>query len=111
MPSQMLAMVTDTSECSELSHQTESTPTPPSSRLITPESASNIHCQVVADTMMGSSHGTRKRARRNGESGKERWKKTASARPIVYWNSRETRTKNAVWPSVGQNCGEPMTSR
>ena len=78
---------------------------------MTPESASNIHCHVVAETMIGSSHGTRNSARSTGDSGKFRWKNTASARPIVYWKNSETTTKNAVWPSVGRNCGEEMTSR
>src|SRR3954453_10432546 len=111
MPSQMLAMVTDARECSALSHHTGSRTTAPHSRLTTPESASNIHCQVVPDTMMGVSHGTRKSARSSGERGKDRWKKTANASPIVYWKKSETRTKNAVWPRVGQNCGDVTTSR
>ena len=111
IPSQMFAMVTETSEWSALSHQTGSIPSSPMNRLITPESASNIHCQVVAETMIGSSHGTRNNARSNVESGKFRWKKTASARPIVYWKNSETRTKKAVCPRVGRNCGEDRTSR
>ena len=70
MPSQMFAIVTEISECSALSHQTGSTPTTPSNRLMIPESASSIHCQVVAETMIGSSHGTRNSARSSRDSGK-----------------------------------------
>ena len=75
-----------------------------------PLSASIIHCHVVAETMIGSSHGTRNSPRSTVESGKFLWKKTASARPIVYWKTRETTTKIAVCSTVGQNCGEAMTS-
>src|SRR3954451_2678263 len=96
MPSQMLAIVTATSEWFSLSHQTESMPKTPMSRLTTPESASNIHCQVVADTMIGSSQGTRNSARSKAESGKFRWKNTASASPITYWKNSDTTTNVTV---------------
>src|SRR3954447_13527280 len=110
MPSQMLAMMTAQSELSLLSHHTPSEPKSPRSLFSTPESASIIHCHVVPDTMIGSSHGTRNSPRSTPESGKLRWKKTASASPIEYWNTNETTTNVAVWPTVGQNGGELMTS-
>src|SRR4051794_5687179 len=110
MPSQMLAMMTAHSELSLLSHHTPSEPNSPSSLLSTPESASIIHCHVVPDTMIGSSQGTRKRPRSTPEIGKLRWKKTARASPMEYWKTSETTTNVAVWPTVGQNGGEPTTS-
>ena len=76
-----------------------------------PESASIIHCHVVPETMIGSSHGTRNSARSTPESGNDRRKKTARPRPIVYWKKSDTTTKIAVCRTVGQNCGEAMTSR
>ena len=69
-----------------------------------PESASIIHCQLVAETMIGSSHGTRNRPRSTMESGKLRRKNTASASPIVYWKNNDTTTKKAVCSTIGQNC-------
>jgi len=111
MPSQMLAIVTDIRELWAFSHQTGSTPNRPRKRLRMPESGSIIHCQVVAETMIGSSHGTRKSPRSTPESGKLRRKNTASARPIPYWNTRETTSNTAVWRTVGQNCGIAKTSR
>src|SRR4051794_30244485 len=107
----MLAMVTEYSELLAFSHQIGSTPNIPRKRLSTPESASIIHCQVVAETMIGSSQGTRNNARSTVESGKLRWKKTASPRPIVYWKTRDTTTKNAVCATVGQNSDDVRTSR
>src|SRR4051794_19466669 len=111
IPSQMLAMVTEASEWSALSHHTGSTPRTPSSRLMIPESASIIHCQVVAETMMGSNHGTRNSPRRTAESGKLRRKNTARAIPITYWAASDPMTKNAVCRTVGQNWGEAKISR
>ena len=107
----MLAMITDVSECSALSHHTGSTPKTPRKRLRMPESASIIHCHVVAETMIGSSHGTRNRPRSRFDSGKARRKNTARPSPKTYWKNSEQITKITVWPTIGQNCGEPMTSR
>ena len=64
MPIQMLAMITDTSDQSgEVSQLTGSTPTTPRAALTMPESLLSIHDQVDADTISGSSHGTRNSAR------------------------------------------------
>src|SRR4051794_13369501 len=111
IPSQMLAMVTDISEWSALSHHTGSRPRTPKNRLMMPESASIIHCQVVAETMMGSNHGTRNSPRNSADSGKLRRKNTANANPITYWNTSEPMTKNAVCRTVGQNWGDAKISR
>ena len=70
MPSQMFAMITAHNELSALSHQIGSTPKRPRKRLRMPLSASIIHCHVVAETMIGSSHGTRNSPRSTVESGK-----------------------------------------
>src|SRR3954453_4565992 len=110
MPSQMLAMMTAHSELSLLSHHTPSLPKSPRNLFRTPESASIIHCQVVPDTMIGSSQGTRKSPRRTPESGKLRLKKTASASPMEYSKSSETTPNVAVWATVDQNRGELTTS-
>src|SRR3954462_2345239 len=105
----MLAMITDVRECSALSDHTGATPKPPRKRLMMPESASIIHCHVVAETMIGSSHGTRNRPRSRFDNGKARRKNTASASPKTYWKNSEQTTNVAVWPTIGQNCGEPIT--
>ena len=95
---------------SALSHLIGSTPNRPRNRLTMPESLSSIHYQVEADTMIGSSHGTRNSARSTAESRKCWWKNTASASPIVYWKTRETTTKNAVCPRSARTVARPETS-
>ena len=61
-----------------------------------PESLLSIHDQVDADTISGSSHGTRNSARSVPDSGKLRWKNTASASPIANWKTSETTVKTTV---------------
>ena len=53
-----------------MSQLTGSMPTQPSAELTTPESLLSIHDQVDADTISGSSHGTRNSARSVADSGK-----------------------------------------
>src|SRR5689334_5444563 len=112
MPIQTLAMITDTSDQSgDVSQLTGPTPSAPSTLLTTPESLLSIHDQVDAETIMGSSHGTRKSARSVPDSRKLLLKNTASARPIAYWNAIDTTVKMPVWITAGQNVGSAKTSR
>src|SRR6185437_1095309 len=91
MPIQTLAMITDASDQSgDVSQLTGPTPTTWSALLTMPESLWSIHDQVDAETINGSSHGTRNSARSPRDNGKEWLKKTASARPMVNWNIRDT---------------------
>src|SRR4051795_7921007 len=95
-PIQTFAMITEVrAHCGEVSQFTGSMPTACRTALTMPESLLSIHDQVDADTISGSSHGTRNRARRVAESGKFWWKKTASARPIAYWKTRHTAVNTA----------------
>jgi len=77
--------------------------------LITPDSLLNIHDHVDAETISGSSHGMRNSALRVPESGKLRLKKTASARPAVYWKRIDTRVKTMVLRSAGPKVGSCRT--
>ena len=91
MPIQMFAMITETSDQSgEVSQLTGSTPTSRSAALTMPESLLSIHDQVDADTISGSSHGTRNSARSVADSRKCWAKNTARASPIANWNTSET---------------------
>src|SRR3954465_3210252 len=97
MPIQMLAMVTEISDQGvEVSQCTLSPPSPRISALTTPDSLLSIHAQMVAEQRRGSSHGTSSSARNVDERRKCWLKKTASASPIVYWNSRDAPTKKSV---------------
>ncbi len=82
-----------------------------SAALTTPESLLSIHDQVDAETIIGSSHGTRNSARSVDESRKLLLKNTASARPIAYWKAIDTTMKIAVWMTAGQKVGSAKTSR
>ena len=65
MPIQMFAMITEASDqVGEVSQLTGSMPTACRAALTMPESLLSIHDQVDADTISGSSHGTRNSARR-----------------------------------------------
>src|SRR5688500_8149526 len=104
--------MTDTSDQSgEVSQLTGSSPTARSAAFTTPASLLSIHDQADEDTISGSSHGTRNRARRVGESRKFWWKNTARASPMVNWKASDAAVKMAVWPSAGRNVGSSMTSR
>src|SRR5689334_10922829 len=112
MPIHTLAMITDASDQSgDVSQLTGPTPTTPSALLMMPESLLNIHDQVEAETISGSSHGTRNSARSPRDNGKERLKKTASARPIVNWNTRDTSVNTIVCVSAGRKVGSSTTAR
>src|SRR4051794_40701260 len=112
MPIQMLAMMTETSDqCGAVSQWTGETPKSCSTELTTPESLLNIHDQVDADTISGSSHGTRNSARNVAESLKLRKKNTARARPAAYWKIRDTTVKTSVCSSAVLNVGLCSTWR
>src|SRR6187402_664864 len=104
MPIQMLAMITATSDqLGEVSQLMWPICAASRKELITPESLFIIHDHVDADTSSGSSHGTRKSARRRPLSGKCRKKNTASASPMENWNTIDTTTNNAVFSRAGAN--------
>ena len=111
-PIQMFAMITEVSDQDgEVSQFTGSMPTAPSAALTMPESLLSIHDQVDADTISGSSHGTRNRARRVAESRKCWLKKTARASPIAYWKNRHTAVNTTVWSRAGAKVGSSKTVR
>ena len=72
---------------------------------MTPESEFIIHAHTEADTSSGRSHGTRNNARKVVDKGKWRWKNTASASPIEYWNTRDIATKRKVLRSAVGKAG------
>src|SRR5215472_7873363 len=97
MPIQMLAMMTEASDHrGEVSQLTGATPSPCSTEFTTPESLLSIHDQVDAETISGSSHGTRNNARSVAESRKLRWKKTASAMPRLNCTAMEATVNTRV---------------
>ena len=82
MPIQMLAMMTETSDqCGEVSQLTGAMPRPDSAEFTTPESLLSIHDQVEADTISGSSQGTRNSARSVADSGKWRCEEHGQRHP------------------------------
>src|SRR3954465_12375226 len=112
MPIQMLATVTDTrDQVGDVSQCTLSTPTASRTALTTPASLLSIHAHVDADTISGSSHGTRNRARRVVDRRKRRAKNTAAASPMVYWKVNDTTVNNAVWTRARVNVGSANTLR
>jgi hypothetical protein len=97
---------------SALSHHTGSAPNRPRNELRIPSSGFIIHCQVVPETMMGRSHGTRNMPRSGAASrNPPRWKKTASVSPSRYWKASETAVNTAVCHTIVQNCGCANTDR
>src|SRR2546421_2375893 len=111
-PIQMFAMITDVSaHCGEVSQFTGSIPIACRTALTTPESLLSIHDQVEADTINGSSHGTRNSARSVADSRKRRLKNTASASPIVYWNTKLTAVNRTVCVRAGVNVGSSKMVR
>ena len=74
--------------------------TPRSAALTTPESLLSIHDQVDADTISGSSHGTRNSARSVADSRKFRLKNTARASPMANWKTSETSGEDAACASA-----------
>src|SRR5690242_1233929 len=102
----MFAMITEVSDHDgDVSQFTGSMPTMRRAALTIPESLLSIHDQVDAETISGSSHGTRNRARRVADSRKCWLKKTASARPMAYWKSRHTAVNTTVCSSAGAKVG------
>src|SRR5690348_1480723 len=102
MPIQMLAMMTDANDQrGEVSQLTGAMPTACSTEFTTPESLLSIHDQVEADTISGSSHGTRNSARSVADSRKCRWKNRASAMPMLNWTAMLMKVNTRVWVSAG----------
>src|SRR3954466_8024018 len=111
IPIQMLATITETSDhCGEVSQLTGPTPTSPSAVLRMPESLLSIHDHVDADTISGSSQGTRNIARSVAANRKCCRKNTANAGPIVYWKGIDAPVNTAVWASAGRNVGSLSTT-
>src|SRR5690349_24855374 len=105
-------MITEASDQSgDVSQLTGPTPTTARALFTMPESLLSIHDQVDAETISGSNHGTRNSARSPRDNGKWRLKKTASARPTVNWNTRETSVNTIVWVRAGGKVGSPTTAR
>src|SRR5690242_14282996 len=103
-------MMTETSDhCGEVSQLTGAMPRPDSTAFTTPESLLSIHDQVDAETISGSSQGTRNRARIRVDSGNRRWKKTASARPRPNCTAIDATVNTRVFLSAGVNVGWPIT--
>src|SRR3954469_7391358 len=112
MPIQMFAMITEVSDQDgEVSQFTGPRPRACRAALTTPESLLSIHDQVDAETISGSSQGTRNRARRVAESRKCWLKKTARARPMLYWKTRHTLVNTTVWSRAGAKVGSSKTAR
>ncbi len=112
MPIQMFARITATSDhVGDVSQLISGRPNAPRAELTTPESLLSIHDQVEAETIIGSSHGTRNKARSVADSRKLWLKNTASASPMTYWKAIDTNVKIAVWITAGQNVGSAKTSR
>src|SRR5208282_2369826 len=89
----------------EVSQSIGAMPTACRKEFTIPESLLSIHDQVDADTSNGSSHGTRKSARRMPDSRKVLKKNTASPRPMANWKAIETKVNTAVLMSAGANVG------
>ena len=70
----------------------------------------SIQDQVDADTISGSSHGTRNSARSVADSRKCRTKNTASAIPIVNWKASDTSVNTRVCTRAGTNVGSCRTA-
>src|SRR5215213_10103527 len=110
MPIQMFATVTDTSDQSgEVSQFTWSTPTTARAAFTTPASLLSSHAHVDADTISGSSHGTRNNARSVADSRKFREKNTAMASPMPYWNTSDTTVNSTVLSSAVRKVGSANT--
>src|SRR5688572_6875975 len=110
MPIQMFAIVTDTSDhCGEVSQLTWFRPANSSTALTSPDSLLSSHAQVDAETINGSSHGTRNNARNVADNRNPRAKNSAAARPIVYWKNSETRVNRTVFTNAVRKVGSPNT--
>src|ERR1035437_5472871 len=111
MPSQMLAMMTDTSAMpGEVSQLIWPMPKACRTEFTIPLSLLSIHDQVEADTISGSNHGMRNIPRRTPESRKLFLKNTARPSPIVYWKAIETAVNSAVFRRAGGEVCDVMTS-
>src|SRR3954453_20630732 len=112
MPIQTFAMITLVSaQLGEVSQLTGAMPTALRAVLTMPESLLSIHDQVEAETIKGSSHGTRKSPRSVADNGKCRLKKTASAVPIENWKTSDTAVNSTVCQRAGPNVGFSTTVR
>src|SRR5690349_14676517 len=112
IPIQMLAMMTEVSDQrGEVSQLTGAIPTAWRRALTTPESLLSIHDHVEADTISGSSHGTRNNARSRVDRRKCWWKNTANAMPMLNWAAIEARVNSRVWVSAGPKVASVITCR
>ncbi len=110
MPIQMLAMMTDHSDQSgEVSQLTGPIPSQARTALTTPESLLSIHDQVEADTISGSSHGTRNRPLSVADRRKFLVKNSASASPMANWKASDTSVNTTVCHSAGQKVASANT--
>src|SRR5699024_1470930 len=101
IPSQTLAMITDTrAHSGEVSQLIWPPPKAVSTEFTIPLSLLSIHDHVDADTIIGSSHGIRNAARKPMESGKLVRKKTARASPSANWTLIETRVNTNVFTTA-----------
>src|SRR5690606_2077278 len=111
MPSQMFAMVTDSRDIpGEVSQLIGSRPNAVRMALTIPLSLFSIHAQVEAETISGSSQGTRNNARSTAESRKLVRKKTARASPSVNCTAIEPKVNSAVFLRAVGNVEERTTS-
>src|SRR3954470_14433489 len=112
IPIQMLAMVTEASDQpGAVSQWAGASPIACRTALTMPESLLSIQDQVDADTISGSSQGTRNSARSVTDSRKCRVKKTASAMPMLNWSARDTTVKTTVCTSAGRKVESAKTVR
>src|SRR3569833_447768 len=110
MPIQMYTMITETSDhWGEVSQLTGAMPNDRNTEFTTPESLLSVQDHVDADTINGSSHGTRNSARNVADSRKCRVKNTASAIPTVNWNASDTRVNTMVCTRAGTKTGSCST--
>src|SRR5699024_2524105 len=111
IPSQIFAMVTDTRDIpGEVSQLTGSRPNALRMVLTMPLSLLSIHAQVEAETIIGSSQGTRNTPRNTAESRKFVWKKTASASPRENWKAIDPKVNTAVFLRAIGNVDDCSTS-
>src|SRR3569833_2645848 len=106
----MLAAMTDTkNQDGEVSQWTGPIPSSSSPAFTRPDSLLRSQAHVDADTMSGSSQGTRNRARRVAAHRNPRAKNTAIATPITYLNASDASVKTSVFTIAVLNSGTKNT--
>ena len=89
---------------------TGSPPKATMTELTMPLSLLSIHAQVEAETISGSSHGTRNRARSTVDRRKFCRKNTASARPTTNCTTMDPNVNSRVFLSATGKAADPNTS-